>query len=673
MAYARFARIVLCLLSISICTCALAADPRPDAGASAQDHPLGLVAFASLDRLRARVDSLTQTLGLDVPADEWLKGLTGDEFGPLLNSPGLDTTRPFGIMTFPKWTISPPAKANEEQPDQPEEAIGVSHELPEFDPESLIDGVASLFVENATMAVCFPVKDRQLLLDAVCQMLNDTELTPVETEPGWYQPDEDKKNVRIGFVGSYLLVVNDDGPSKNFYRNYPEFDKLARSSLGKNGFVFAAYRKGLPMFVRDIMAPAFKMAFAARFQKQDEETDLEFRLRTFSGASQMELVDLALSHVEEVRITGHVDAVTHSIVIEPEIIGRKGGKLAKYCNGWKGAGNPFAGLATDADVLSASLSLPLPAKETKPLADALFAQSQTLKQPETVAVIRALVKTIESGQLDLYTVNPNWSEGAVAVRISGGPQFPEQFEKMLASFTGIPPFQLAVDSVEGIPIHRSRTSLPGPLPMMLLSLSLQLLADGEPALPSLSEEKREVSAVMESLVEEKGPDGKLRMVTQSRTQSITFGGDDTVWLAVTPNAIWVACCKSESTECPDWFKAQIAASLGPPDPAIRRVKNVFQIALRALGAASDFDIQQVKGDDEQIDEKARVRGELLRDLPNAVKVELKPTETGGKLTVKFEEAYFRWFAAYVRDSIENGQANQPANAQPAPVIEPAPK
>ncbi len=627
------------------------------------DHPLGLVAFASIDRLTGRADTVAEALGEPGTGIQLLEALLGGDEGvaKILRSPGFDTTRPFGAMFYPNWL-----KGDVE----PEANSGISSELLGDPLSFMFESAASMFVEDATFVLCLPVKNRQPVLDIIHEVLADgNTMSEVEGQPGWYQ-FEGHKELRVGFVGNYLLLVNDDGDSKQFFRNYPEFDKLAKGSLGKNGFVYALYRRGLPALVRDVMAPAFKMAFAAQFQRQDEESEADFRMRTMFGTMQMDLLDLALSHIEEFRIAGHVDSVTRAVIVEPELVGPKDGKLAKYCNNWKLKGSPFASLSSDDASLAATFALPLPTKQWAPVVEALNQRADLIEKPEVANFIRTLAKTVESGQFDLHTFNPNWRAGLIAVRVNGNAKLPEQFPSVLQSLGAGEPMELNVDSVEGIAIHRLRTSLSEHPLFSLLPLA-GMAFQPSPLVEQVrvQEDAGDVIEIMETQILVNDPP----LVVDAQPAL-----NNSIWLAATPQVIWFGYGPGAGDICPDWFKSQIAASLTKPTAASRN-RGPIQLTLRRLGATSDSEIE-LAGAVEAADpgqqesaERAKARGDILRDLPNAVHLDVTPTATGAKLSIRFEEAYFQWFATYVKDSIEESKAAAAAAPPVAPAVEPQPQ
>lgn len=636
------------------------------------EYPLGLVAFASIDRLMGRADSLAEALGEPGLGDQLLNGMLGGDEGvaKLLNAPGLDTNRPFGAMFYPKWLqgdlVSEASAGTGDS--APQASVGIDNEFLNDPLSFLLESAASMFVEDATFVLCLPVKNRQQIRDVIGEVLADKKaMLAVDEQPGWFQFDGEK-NIRVGFVGSYLLLVNDDSESKQFYRNYPEFDKVAKGSLGKNGFVYALYRRGLPPLVRDAMLPAFKMAFAAQFQRQDDESEADFRMRTMFGSLQMDLVDLALSHVEEFRIGGHVDSATRTIIVEPELVGPKDGKLAKYCNSCKLKGSPFTSLSSDDASLAATVALPLPAKLWGPVVEALNGRADLTDKPEVANFIRALAKTVESGQLDLHTFNPNWQSGLIALRVNGNAKLPEQFPSVLQALGAGESLELNVDSVEGIAIHRVQTSLAG-YPLFSLLPLAGMAFQPSPLVKQVrvQEDAGDVIEILENQVLVNDPP----LVVDAQPAL-----DNSIWLAATPQVIWFGYGPGAGDSCPDWFKSQIAASLTKPTAANRN-RGPFQLTLRGLGASSSSEIE-LAGAEKAVDaaeqanlEREKARADILRDLPNAVHIEVIPTATGTKLGIRFEEAYFQWFATYVKDSLAESRAAQSV-APPVAPAEPPP-
>ena len=662
--FATIGLLTVSLLFVSLAATTRAADRKPAPAAASVDYPLTVVAFASVDRVRARFASLAEVLGSPELADKLFVAQMGgdDEMQKLIELPGLDPTKPVGMMSYPNWFN---ADGTTEQPDMPD-----MEELFSDPIDFLFESLANLAVENSTIVICLPAKDRDELLASVGGLILDgDQLVPDPDQPGWYKQSKGE-DARIGFVGNYLLVVVDDGETKHFDRNYPDFGKLAKASLGKNGFVYSLQKRGLPKLLREVGAEALQSTFAATLQRQDDEDEFNFRWRTKFGSLQTELLDVALSHVDEFRITGHVDSTTHAVIVETELVGVKDGKLAKFASGLTGKISPFANVSHDDAAIATNVSLGLNPKLWKPVADVLRSLAEPRAATELGALIRSLAKQVESGQLDLHFQSPDWKTGLVALRVPLGENGVEQFNEMLRKVPGdvSGDWKLSLDSVEGWPIHR-------------LPSGLTLGPDTDFDVAQFLPQQAVFYEVEREVVDDKG---NRRTVTEARQKQIPHE-PHSLWLAATPQAIWVALSPASAADCPAWFKSAIESSLAKPNRAspASRIKTPFQMTLRGFGAApseaelaqqaeANSKIVQASATEDEEDKAERERGEILRDRPNAIRIEALPTATGLKLNVTFEEAYFHWYAAMLKHSLDEA-ASPPNNAAPPDARQPQPK
>jgi len=588
------------------------------------EHPLTLVAFASAERIMARMDSLGQLVGL--PAGNGLMaGLGDDDFLKLLTLPGLDPKRPLGMMSFPRWKL----------PNEDELANSVQEVFD--DPLGLLTG---MILEQSSVAMCFPAAEPQRLLDSVATLIDKEQRpTAIEGRPGWFAMKDD--NMQIGIVGTYVIIAVDENDPPEIVEEYPAFDKLARSSLGSNGFVYSVYRAGLPETVRDLWIPALQNILIAQQQQRDGEDEVPFRLRTAFSPLQNDLVSLLLTETDEFRVTGHIDSATHNLQLQLELHGPRGGKLAKASNRIKVKSNPFSRIVSGPSVLASTLSLPLPKDQWRPLVDALTPYASALGG-DWEGLLHVVIRTIESNQFDVYFYQPTWNEGALALSIRGHAAFPEQFERILKAAGGAE-FEANVDEVDGIPIHRVATSLQVSPLSLLLQFSFYGFAGG---LANLSEagfveDRAEADFVVPDSTAEVS-DAQAVPVPQASPSA-----RQALWMTATPEALWIG-LGPQVEAAPDWFKDQIVASRAE-GKSLRGAP--FRLALWGLGAAPLVD--QVSA--ESMTDEERNRGNVLRDLPNGIQCEMVPTDTGIRLRVTFEEAYCHWWATYIKDSIPKSE------------------
>ncbi len=664
-----------------------------------EDHPFAVVALASIDRLRARATSLGEVLGEPLLGEKSLAMmLGGDETTEkILNSPGIDTTRPIGIMSYPEWFNGGLTKdANEDEVQGGDTKTNAAESSPELNAiiELFSDPLAFLgegVLENSTVALCIPAKDREQLLATISEVSSETFL-PIAGHPGWFEAEKDKDS-KVGFVGRYLLILIQTGKLKQWDRHYPDFEKLAKGSLGQHGFAYSLHRRGLPKIMREEMADTLKLAYAAGFQRHDDEAESDFKSRTMFSTLTTDLLDLALSQIEEFRITGHVDSRTHQVLVDTELIGPKEGKLAKFASNLKGKNGLFGNVSTDNAVYAANVSLPLHPQRWKPVADALrhVDKKAMFLTPWLLDFARTLAKTIDAGQLELHASYAADGTGLLALRVAGNTAFPEQVQAMLeaiakpnddALFRGA--VKIAADSLEGWPVHRVRASMFDFLTVGSVGWSDLTTGTARP--------------VMKATYTVTKADGKTETLETSVQVPAPEGTPQNyVWVVATPSGLWLALSSPDKPELPEWCKAAIVASLAKPTATTtaNRSNAPVRVLLRGLGASPPTrDSSSNTPDDAKVTpaaaaqaqpaplppngakkqqpltaeqlaaqavahERARLqkeqeheRGDLLRDGSNAVRAELRSTETGLRVRTTFDDAYFHWFATYIKHSLD---------------------
>ncbi len=733
----RGASLFLGLAMIAACGLAMRVQAANDTDlVQAEDHPFAVVAFASIDRLKTRATSLGEVIGSTEFSDKWIaNGFVGDEsLGKLMNSPGIDSTRPIGVMTFPKWYSGEVKDAEgSAEDDEKDGDADNSFAMPGFDDlfTSVFGFLTQGALEDSTFAICIPAKDREQLLGSLSAIVGE-QFSPMPGRAGWYATEK-TEDMRVLFAGRYVLLIADDGEVKQWDRNYPDFEKLAKASLGQNGFVYSLHRRGLPKVLREDMVEAFKLAHAAGYQRHDNELEWMFKLRTMFGPLATEGLDLALSHIDEFRITGHVDSNTHEIQVNTELIGSKDGKLAKLANSMTTKSSLFGSISTDDAYFATNVSLPFSTKLWKPVAEGLHALGemaaiQEANNPYTwlLELSRTLAKTIEAGQLELHVSYTRTGEALLALRVAGGEKFPEQIQAVLESLTTLQDdaihtgtVKLAADSIEGWPVHRIRASTFDGLDLGGIGWSNLTPNDARP-----------VKTVQTTRIDK---DGKV--VTGTTEMQIPAAEGDPqnyIWVVATPSGLWLALSTPDKPAFPDWCRAAVEASLAKSKPTatVNRSNAPVRVVLRGLGASpsttdsatekprdakvtqaaakeaekaevigvevdanADFEvvgggrpakarkataeeIAAAKAQRERGQQQEQERGDLLRDGSNAIQVELRPTANGLRLRTTFDNAYFHWFAAFMKHSLDEAGESQtlpPAEAEPADVKLPQPK
>ena len=306
---------------------------------------------------------------------------------------------------------------------------------------------------------------------------------------------------------------------------------------------------------------------------------------------------------------------------------------------------------------------------------------------------RTLAKTIDAGQLELHASYARDGTGLLALRVAGNTAFPEQVQAMLEAIAKpnddplhAGTVKVAVDSLEGWPVHRVRAS-------MFDSLALGSGLGWSDLTPN------DARPVMKKAYTVKKADGG----TETGETNIRFPAPEGtpqnyVWVVATPSGLWLALSSPDKPELPEWCKTAIVASLAKPTATTtaNRSNAPVRVLLRGLGASpptkdssndkpDEAKITQAAGQAEPAplpppkptkqkpltpeqlaakvaaEERARIqkgqeheRGDLIRDGSNAVRVELRSTETGLRVRTTFDDAYFHWFATYLKHSLDAG-------------------
>ena len=591
------------------------------------DHPILVVAAASIDRLLERATTLLEVSGRDASPAAIQKMFSVAQLVPqndgesLFSMKGIDTTKPIGALVFFGFSAAQP------KPDQqPDESSDDAEATPEEEPSDGFDFIEQAFdsIDMNRAVAAIPMKNFDELIASL-------ELTPIGGEPYAYK-DSSGNKVGVRRSGNYLLVSSD--PDLVAHTSDPR--SILRSVLGKQDVAVSFQTKGLPVGLRMLGAEGIKSVYAATLQQRDDEPAHEYKLRRALGDLQLELLDLVVSHIDEVNFGARLDPDNREFVIEFDLAGKPDGKLAKFAVEWTPKRSPFAGLWQDDGSMSLGLSLAFPDRHAKPIATALRDQVQRLSGENGgelgpwgpfLSIASVGTKLIETGQLDVLLTSVGAGESSSAVlgiKVPGGPQFPEQFQKLLELLQELEwgdskSWGIAADAVNGLPVHR--------VPWGVFDTLFGASVNGA----GLS--------------------------------------DSGFSIVATPDAIWLATTGKENpTIVPDLLKLVVEQSSSKPSrsaaSATRKV-SLFRMTLHTreikIGESESSPLNkngdqpvEVKFDNPKVlqaqleqAEKAKRELEIIqaffREKGDGIHAELRPTSTGLKLTVQLEEALVATF------------------------------
>lgn len=661
------------------------ADNSPTEDA-AVDHPILVVAVASIDRLVERTTTLLESAGRDASPEAIRKIRTIIDPASASTMKGIDTTKPIGILTFftlnvglqqsnagessavpakPKQdssaessskkraasdaaTKKKPAadaikKKNEANDDSPcDEApidsdpaepkpteLGVDSE-PGFDSMDVLGGImdeAGQFgLDRAVVAI--PMTNFN-------ELITSLGLTPVEGEHHAYD-DASGNTWGVRRSGDYLLF----GSDPDLVAHTADPRSLLRSVLGKQDVAVSFQTKGLPIGLRTLGAEGLKSVYAATLQQRDDEPAHEYKLRRALGDLQLELLDIAVSQIDEVNLGLRLDPDKREFVVEFDLAGKADGKLAKFAAEWTPKRSPFAGLWQEDGTMSLGLSLALPERHAKPIAAALREQVKRFGDESggnigpygpLISIYNTGIKLIETGQLDLLMTSAGTGESSKAIlgiKVPGGPQFPEQFQKHLEllqtlEWSDSKSWSLAAGAVNGLPVHR--------LTWGMIDTLFGFGISGFEQLPGFS-------------------------------------------IVATPDALWLASAGKDNPEIvPDLLKLAVEhVTTKPARSTASTTRKVSPLRLTFHTREIKFGEGESLPPDNNVDPKIRqaqleqaakekqeyeIIQAFFQEKGDAIHAELRPTSTGLKLTLQLEEALVAAFGRGVTfywDEIENG-------------------
>ncbi|HEY4262454.1 MAG TPA: hypothetical protein VGM98_19990, partial [Schlesneria sp.] len=559
--------------------------------ATAQDdYPLVVVAVASVDRLLDRAVDVMQTSGNAATREDVVALLKMVEIDleDATTSQWFDLTKPVGVMYFFDSALlmpaaAPDAKKGEDDKESAAEAYS-----------GLFGAVSEIGLSPKRFVAYFPVKDYQ-------QFLALAKLTPVEGKANCFRNDEGVDEYLRRF-GNYV-ILGDDGDTVD---HCPDPREIGKSVLGKNDVAVSLQLKGLPPLFRSLGAEGIKSVYDAGLQRRDDEQERNYLLRRALGDISRELLDLAMTQVDEVTLGIRIEAGVRSI-LDLEVNGTAEGKLAKFATEITPKKSAFDALWNADYNHSLGISLALPQRHTRPLAAAIQNYVATATDPDQVkelkenaSMINLGCRILESNKFELLCTGERDGDANVALyglKLPTNRDFPQQFEEWMRRVMNDDEKSLTTTAVEGWPVHHIRT------------------------MPFLGD-------IMQMMVSQFSGNG-----------SVAAEGQCDSWLMATPDAIWICSRAGWSDDAiPTMLHRAIDfKTLVARDAGNRRAVAPFRMSLHPrLWKSLNFEPDE---SDATIDRKPdpehernrreqENRQQLFDAHPDEILVELLPTARG---------------------------------------------
>lgn len=568
------------------------------------EYPLTIFAISSGERLRERTQQLADAVSRPDQASRLLLTLTAGA-GPLMDSEGFDPTRPIGMMSFLT------DKTGEQ---------GLRDKLDGFSVDDIFD--PDQFFERGILF--FPVRDASIFIESLGKIAEET-FIPTPGKPGHFENEKGKAQpVRV--FGKYVFYFSDDFTD----RSLPDLPSLLRPLLVNRDAVLSFQARGIPKAIRETVGEQIKMSMAAGLQRFDDEPEVDFRWRTALGAFQQELIDIAVSQVDEINLGLKFDPIQSAIVFDLDLVGPRNGKLAKLCSGLSTKQGGFRPPAEEPE-FELGASVPISQRMARPLIDALTTSAKVFRQAgESAAgtnavaeVFQTLAATLEAGHFDMrLTVHgpAERPEYLLGLRLSRTHQFAEALPVLLTEFAEDLGTTYDMDAIDEVPVHRTRLG--------------------------------RIAEVLDSIADE-------------FFANVAISAERPVWFAFGPQTMWVAVGTDPTVGPPESLReaVQKPSNARPGSakvPSTIRLKAHTRNWLSPAGTAQQEEeviagrIQQAAaGSDDQkkeiIAEQSRQLMEVVsaafRERPDSVQLEVHPADTGLKIRMTVEEALITQFAA----------------------------
>jgi hypothetical protein len=564
------------------------------------DHPLVVAAVASVDRLLDRAVDVMQVSGTGTTREDVIALLQKSviELEGETTSQWFDLTKPAGIMFFfdSAW-LTPGAAEAKKDGDDGEASAGA--------PSALAGAVSETGLSPKRFVGFFPVKDYQ-------QMLVQGKWTPVEGKVNCFRNDKGIEEYARRF-GNYV-VIGEDGDTVD---HCPDTREVVKSVLGKNDVAISLQLKGLPPLFRSLGAEGIKSVYDAGLQRRDDEQERDYLLRRALGDITRELLDLAMTQIDEVTLGIRMEADVRSIV-ELEVNGTAEGKLAKFAAEMTPKKSAFDPLWNADYDQSLGLSLALPQRHAKPLAAAIRNYVATATTATTAAEVKAIKESapiinvgcrmLETNQFELIYTGEREGDANVSllgIRIPTNRDFPQQFEGLMSQAKDV---EFTTTALEGLPLYHT-TELP-------------FLAGG-----------------FRTMVSETG------FIDAGEAEAECHS-----WLIATPDAFWLCSRAGESDETIPTLlhRALDIKTLAADSSRNRRSITPFRMSLHPRhwkSANADPDEGDATVDRKPDPELERLvaqreqRQQLYDAHPDGISVELLPAARGLKLTMAFDAVY----------------------------------
>jgi hypothetical protein len=487
----------------------------------------------------------------------------------------------------------------------------------------------------------FPVTDVNEFLDTMSRPKGT--VNPVSGKTNRYEIHDTAfgSDMAARVVGNYVFMAelsDDNGGALD--RNFPDPQRVVGRLSSRYDAAYSLLLKNIPPATKTIFLEFFKNQALAGLQQRDEEPDAAYRLRRANGESVIDFLDKVVNQGEELTVGGFVDPQTLQSHVEIELNGTKDSKLAKFFQDQAGRRSYFTAVVDDPATLSASISLQLDEKQKKVFTE-LFkfvpdkiaeeeSRGDETERDKTAAVLgplfRSLLTTAENGHLDLFFQlsgeEPTAFRIVAGARVSGGQNFPSEVANVLEYVKG--PARAPAQVKAGIEVN-----------------ARQIGDYGVHKFPVPSNPNDPVPKTL-------------------------FGDKGDLYIYATPQALWLAFGGDTALER---LERQVKMVTDPEDPTMpKKTGPPLQLVTHARQWVNVVAASGKTGNEKTWES---VDGSFTDDN-DELRISGRPTDSGVRVRLEFQNGYFGLLGRTVARQIENDVKDEPKKT-PTPVPEKKPR
>ncbi|SFI00710.1 hypothetical protein [Planctomicrobium piriforme] len=417
-------------------------------------------------------------------------------------------------------------------------------------------------------------------------------------------PGEKKKAPLLVENGYAYLLPNGDSFLEE--QKIPNPADVAQRLTARYDVAVSVNLRGIPPLIKTVFANFFSQQTAAQMQQRDHESDASYQARKARGLSSLQWIEQLIRDGEEVTLGLDSTEDGRRAVLELNIDAVPESEFAKYLTGIAGAPTYFAPLLGEEHPLQISASWIVDQREKDALKGYVEAMRLGLRSqiPETAGptvdrLTETLQATVEQGHID------------------GILQFLPQREQEFVL-------------IGGLRVVGGET----------LGTSLRDVA------AALAETNEEFEVDLDTHQFQNATLSRLHGTKANPGLARIYGGQPDLYFGVGGNVLWLGLGCGGTLPAID---AAIAAT-SKQAPAEINSSAPFSLVLRAVPW---LNLPAQGGN------RAAARRELMQTAlqpeKDALKVEIRPTDTGGRVTFRFDEGFVRLLGLTLAQAYDRSQ------------------